>query len=130
MADHRLAGNVGVGEVAEADAVEDVLAGRQVLQQHLGGEITLRQRGDRRQGAGILELLGGRHLDQHLGGPVGARPDHAAVAAGVARLHAVGDQRPVRGARQIGRGEQARACRCGGGEEASAGQSERHGCLS
>ena len=108
-------------EVAEADAIEDVLAGGQVFQQHLGGEVALGQRRDRRQGAGILEGFGGRDLDQHLRGPVGARPDHAAVDADVAGLHAVGDQRPVGGAAEIGHRD--RAERAGaGGQETAAGE--------
>ena len=37
------------GQVLEADAVEDVLAGRQVFEQHLGREIALRQRVARRR---------------------------------------------------------------------------------
>ena len=47
---------VGVGEVLEADAVEDVLAGRQVLDQRLGGEIALRQRVDEHAARMSLKL--------------------------------------------------------------------------
>ena len=98
-------------EVAEADAIEDVLSGGQVFQQHLGGEVALRQRRDRRQRAGMPEGLGGGDLDQHLRRPVGARPHHAAVGADVAGLHAMGDQRPVGGAAEIGHRDGADAGR-------------------
>src|ERR1700745_99598 len=46
----RPAGNIGMRQVAEADAIEHVLARGQVFQQHLGSEVAFRQRGDRRQG--------------------------------------------------------------------------------
>ena len=97
-ADHGLADNVGMGEIAEADSIEDVLARGQVFQQHFCGEVALRQRRDRRQRACIAEGLGGRDLDHHLRRPVRARPHHAAIEADVAGLHAMGDHWPVSGA--------------------------------
>ena len=42
----RLADDGRRGEILETDAIEDVLAGRQVLEQRLGGEIAFRQRVD------------------------------------------------------------------------------------
>ena len=107
--------DVGMREVAEADAIEDVLSGGQVFQQHLGGEVALGQCRDRRQRPGIGEGLGGRNLDHHLRRPVGARPDHAAIGADVAGLHAMGIARPVGGAAEIGHRDDADAGRgCGG----------------
>ena len=44
--DHRLAEDGRRGEILELDAIEDVRPGRQVLEQHLGGEIAFRQRVD------------------------------------------------------------------------------------
>ena len=82
---------VGEGEILEPDAIEDVLSGRQVLDQRLGGEIAFRQRIDSDRAADALEAVGGRGLDQHARRPVGARPDHAGIGRDVARLNAVGD---------------------------------------
>ena len=67
---------VGDGEILKADAVEDVLAGRQILDQRLGGEIAFRQRVDEDAAADGLEAVGGRDLDLHARRAVGARPDH------------------------------------------------------
>ena len=108
-ADRRLARNVGMRQVAEADAIKNILSGGQVFQQHLCGEIALRERGDRRQSPHIAKRLGGRNLDHHLRRPVGARPHHAAIGADVAGLHAMGDLRPVAGAAEIRHGENADA---------------------
>ncbi|MGY3645665.1 hypothetical protein ACVWW2_000956 [Bradyrhizobium sp. LM4.3] len=117
-AGHRLALHRGVRKVAEADAIKDVLPARQVFDQHLCGEVALGQRRDRRQRAGIPERLRRRHLDQHLRGTVGARPDHATVDGDVARLHAMGHSRPV------GRAGKMRHCnrakRAGTGREETA----------
>ena len=101
-ADHRLAQDGRRGEVGKADAVEDVLPGRQTFEQRLGGEIALRQRIDEHAAVDGLEAVGGRHLDRHARRPVGARPDHAGISRHVARLNAMGDHRPVGGAAQIG----------------------------
>ena len=103
----RLAQDVGVGEVAEFDAIENVLTRREIFQQHLGGEVAFGQRRDRRQGPDLGKGLGGGNLDHHLRGPVGARPYHAAVGADVAGLYAMGDLRPVGGAAEIGHRDRA-----------------------
>jgi hypothetical protein len=42
-------------EVAKPDAVEDLLPGRQVLQQHFRGEVAFGQRRDRRQGRALAK---------------------------------------------------------------------------
>ena len=52
---------VGDGQVLKADAVEDVLAGRQAVDQRLGGEVGLRQRIDEHR-ADVAEALGGGDL--------------------------------------------------------------------
>jgi hypothetical protein len=44
----RLAHDGGRRKVGKADAVEDVLPGRQVLQEEIGGEVGIRQGGRRR----------------------------------------------------------------------------------
>jgi hypothetical protein len=110
-------------EVAEADAIEDILAAGQVFHQYLGGEVALGQRCDRRQLARILERFGGCDLDQHLRRPVGARPDHAAVDTDVAGLHAVGDLRAVGGAAEIRHRNRADAGGSRGRQKAAASQS-------
>ena len=86
--DHRLALDAGMREVAKPDAVEDLLPGRQVLQQHFRGEVAFGQRRDRRQRPGVGKGFRRRDLDQHLRRTVGARPYHAAIGADVAGLHA------------------------------------------
>ena len=48
-AHHRLAGNVGIGQVAEPDAVKYILPGGKIFQKHFRGEVAFGQRGDRRQ---------------------------------------------------------------------------------
>ena len=83
-------------KILEADAIEQVLALRQVFEQRLGGEIGVRQRVDKDRVADIAEALGGRNLDQHPRRPIGARPDDARLGGHVARLNAVGNLRPVR----------------------------------
>ena len=47
--DHRLAFDADMREVAKPDTVEDLLPGRQVLQQHFCREVAFGQRRDRRQ---------------------------------------------------------------------------------
>jgi hypothetical protein len=78
------AGNAGMGEIAELDAIEDVLPCGQVLDQHLGGEIAFRQRVDRRQCPDVLEGIGGGDFNQHLRRTVRTRPHHAAARVDVA----------------------------------------------
>jgi hypothetical protein len=53
------------GMILEPDAIEHILAGRQPIDQRLGGEIGLRQCVDGDGAADDLEAVGGRHLDQH-----------------------------------------------------------------
>ena len=43
-------------QILKADAIEDVLTGRKILEQHLGGEIALRQRVDRDRVADVAKL--------------------------------------------------------------------------
>ncbi len=132
-ADHRLALDVSMRKVAKPDAIKDVLAGRQVFQQHFCGEVALRECRDRRQGPRVAKRFGGGDLDHHLRRTVGARPHHAAIGADVAGLHAMGDLRTVGGAAEIRHRDHAGAGRCGSGEESSAGniagKSGRHACL-
>ena len=106
-ADHRLADDGRRGQILEADAIEDVLPGRQALDQRLGGEIGLRQRIDEHGAVDGLEAVGGRNLDQHARRPVGARPDHGGVVGDVAGLDAMGDERPIGGAAEIRPGDAA-----------------------
>ena len=47
----------GVGEIAEFDAIEDVLPRGEVFQQHLCGEVALGQCRDRRQGADAAQRI-------------------------------------------------------------------------
>jgi hypothetical protein len=75
--DRRLAENCRLGQILEADAIADVGARRQVLDQRLGGEVAFRQRIDGGSGEDVAEAVGRRHLDQHAGRPVGARPHDA-----------------------------------------------------
>ena len=94
---------VGERMILETHAVEDVLARRQILDQRLGGEIAMRQRIDEHALAHVAEAFRGGNLDLHARRPVGARPDHAAIEPDIAGLHAMGDQRPVVGAADVGR---------------------------
>ena len=96
--------------IPELDAVEDVLSGRQTLEQRLGGEIALRQRIDEYALAHVAEAFGGGDLDLHARRPFGARPHHTAVETDVARLYAVGDQRPVVGAADVWPCDAQRGC--------------------
>jgi hypothetical protein len=78
-------------KVLEPDAIEDVLRGRQILDQCLGGKVGLGQRVDEYGVPDVLEAVAGRDFDEHARGPVCARPDHAGVDRHIARLHTVGD---------------------------------------
>ncbi len=93
--------------VLEADAIKNVLARRQAFDQRLGGEIGLRQRVDIDRAANGLETVGGRDPDQHARRSVGARPDDAGIDRHVARLDAVGDDRPITRAAERGLGDAA-----------------------
>ena len=94
-ADHRLALDGRRREILEADAVEDVLAGRQTFEQQLGGQVAVRQRIHECALPHVLEAVRRRNLDPHPRRAVGPRPDHAGVDRHVAGLHAMRDQRPV-----------------------------------
>ena len=110
------------GQILEAEAIEDVLVRRQVLDQRLCGEIGFRQRVDEHRAPDVAEAVGGRDLDQHARGTVSARPDHAGIDRHVARLHAVSDLRPVRREAQRGPRE---AADCGDGRRCRRGLQER-----
>jgi hypothetical protein len=107
-------------KVLKADAIENLLARRQTVDQRLGGEIALRQGVDIGTLVDHLETVGGGNLDLHAGRPVGARPNHGRVDRYVARLHAVRDCRPVSGKAQIRAGNGGNSgqscCRCAGGQ--------------
>ncbi len=90
LAEHR------AGQVLKADAVDNVLSRRQLVEQGLGGEIGLRQRVDEDTVPDIAKAVGRGDLDQHARRPVGAGPDHARAGGDVAGLDAVRDLRPVR----------------------------------
>ena len=91
--------------VLEADAIEDVLPGRQAFDQRLGGEVGFRQRVDIDRATDGLEAVGGGDLDQHARGAVCSRPDDAGIDRDVARLDAVGDDRPIGRAAERGLGD-------------------------
>ena len=108
-ADHRLADDVGMRQIAKFDAIEDILARGEIFQQHLGGEVALGESGDRRQNPRIAKRFSRGDLDQHLRRPVHARPHHAAIGADIAGLHTMGDDRAVGGTAEIGHGDGAEA---------------------
>jgi hypothetical protein len=89
-------------QALEADAVENILARRQRVEQRFGGEVRFRQSVDEDAVPDLAKRVGGGDLDQHARGPVGACPDHAGASADVAGLHAMGDLRPVRCEAQAG----------------------------
>src|ERR1700682_3476126 len=105
-------------EVAESDAIKDVLPAGEIFQQHFGGEIALGQRRDRRQNPRIAKRLRRGNLDHHLRRPAGRLPHHAAVGADIAGWHAMGNLRPVGRAAEIGHRNGAECAaagrRCGG----------------
>ncbi len=92
----------GRRDIVEADAVEDVLFRRQIVQQQFCGEIRVRQRVARSRRNDGLEALDGRALHAHSRGTVGARPDHRGAVADVARLNPAGDLRTISGALRYG----------------------------
>jgi hypothetical protein len=77
-ADLRLAEHAR-GQILKAQAVEDVLIRRQILDQRLGGAIGFRQRIDEHRAPDVAEAVGGCDFDQHARRPVGARPDHGGI---------------------------------------------------
>jgi hypothetical protein len=97
-AHHRLADDRRACKILKADAVEDILAGRELLEQQLGREIAARQSIHEGAIANILEAVGRGDLDLHPGRPIAARPDHPGIEADVTRLHTMSDERPVGGA--------------------------------
>src|SRR5437867_2005104 len=115
MPELRLAGDAALADVVEAHAIENILPGRQAVEQQLCGEIAVRQCiGGSRANDG-LETLERRTFDLHPRWPVGARPDDSGVGRDVARLNAAGDERPVRGAAEVRSGEAAGNGECCGG---------------
>jgi hypothetical protein len=127
-------------QVAEFDAIKNILPGREIFQQHFRGEVALGECRDRRQNPRIAKGFRGGHLDHHLRWPVRARPHHAAIGADVAGLNAMADLRPVGCAAEIGHcdgAKRARACRGCGGKKTparksagkSAGNPDRHASL-
>ncbi len=95
VADDRLALDASVVQVLEADAVEDVLAGRQAVEVDLGSEVARLVGNGTQETARSAERLGGSDLDHHATGSIGAGPHHRAGGGHVAALHTVGDHRPV-----------------------------------
>jgi hypothetical protein len=67
--DEGLAHAVGIGDVAEANAVEHGLARRQIAHEGLGAEIRLGRCIHRRPAPDGGKALGGRPFDLHAGGP-------------------------------------------------------------
>ena len=134
-ANHRLAGNGRRRQILRADAIEDVLAGGQILHQCLGGEIAFRQRVDIDAADNIFEAVGGGEFDLQARRPVGTGPYHAGIDGHIAGLDAVADGRPVTGAAEKGRSDAAETRKsrgCGGrGEKATARGDDRtmHVCL-
>src|SRR5215831_2373966 len=86
----------GTGKILKADAIEDVLSRRQIVEQRFGGEVRFWQRIDEHGASDIAERVGGCDLDQHPRRAVGTGPHHARAGRYVARLYAVRDLRPVR----------------------------------
>ena len=113
--DHRFAGDRRRCKVLEANAVEDILSGRQAFDQRLGGEIGFRQRVHEQRPLDRLETVRGRNLDQHARRAIGPRPDHGGINRHIAGLDAMGDERAVGGPAQIGLGDAANGGDCGGG---------------
>jgi hypothetical protein len=95
-------------QILESDAIENILARRQILQQRLRGEVAFRQRVDGDYVADVDESAAGRDLDQHARRAVGSRPDHTGIGRDISRLDAVRDKRPVRRAAQIWFGDAAK----------------------
>ena len=119
--EHRLARDIDIREIAKPDAVEDFLPRGQVLQQHFRREVAFGQRCDRRQRPCIGKRLRRGDLDQHLRGPIGARPHDGAIGSDVTGLNARCDDRPVGGAAEIGHCERADSARARGDEKTPTG---------
>jgi hypothetical protein len=129
-AHHRLAEDQGLGQILEPDAVEYVLACGQVLDERLGGKIAFRQGVDDDAVADLFEGVRRRNLDPHARGPVGARPDDTGIDRYIARLHAMGDERPARRKTDIrlcNAAECGRRCRRGNRREKPEARETRAG---
>jgi hypothetical protein len=83
-------------------AIENILSGRQALEQQLCGKIAIRQRVNGCGAHDSLEAFDRGALDDHARRTVGAGPHHGGIRSDVARLNPAGDPRPVRGAAEIG----------------------------
>jgi hypothetical protein len=92
--DDGLAHAIDVGEIGEAQAIEDGLIGRKAGDEPLRREIIAGQCGDRLELAGIGETLGRRDLDMQASRPVAPRPDDARCLIDIARLDAMADDGP------------------------------------
>ena len=86
----RDAQDLGVSEVLEDHAVENVLPGRQAGEIHPCREVAFRQRRRPHHALEIRERGGRRILDDQPGGAIRAAPDHRAIRGDVAALHAGG----------------------------------------
>ena len=107
MPDHGLADNGRRGKVREPDAIKDVLPGGKMLEQHVRGEVDLRQSVDVACVLHPLEACRGRPFDQHARWTISARPDDAGIGRHVAGLHAVRHHGAVGCTAQIGLGHGA-----------------------
>src|SRR5262249_54527857 len=94
LAEHR------AGKILKADAIENILSRRQIVEQRFGSEVRFRQRVDEHGASNVPERVGGWHLDPHPRRPIGTGPHHAGVRRYVAGLYAVRNLRPARGEAQ------------------------------
>jgi hypothetical protein len=81
--------------IGEADAIEDVLARRQIFDQRLRGEVGFRQGIDESAAADRCKAVAGGDLDKHARGPVGTRPHNSGIGRDIAGLDAVGEDRTI-----------------------------------
>ena len=100
--DHWLARKVDVREVAEFDAVENVLPRGQIFQQHLCRVVALGQRRDWRQNSGVVKRFRCGDFDDHLRWTVCTSPNNTSIDADIAGLNAMGDLWAVVGTAEIG----------------------------
>src|SRR5687768_4419348 len=84
MADDGDAEYPEIGQILEADAIENILARGQVLQVELGGEVIDGQRGRAENPSGIGKRFCGGVIHDQPAGPVGTTPDNARVTADIA----------------------------------------------
>jgi hypothetical protein len=101
-------------EILERHAVEDLLAGREVVDEDLAREVVVGAEDRPAQRPRVVEARRRGDLDQHPAGAVGARPHDPGVGGDVAALDAVGEL----GSRAQERG---RASREGGERDAGGG---------